>query len=272
VTYDNHNKECVMTNSLARPMKSRLHQVALTLALFGIFAGAAHAQVLVTDTAAITTAQEGFQSQLAQTVEQYTKQGMQYAKQLEQYQQQVQQYEQILTSIQSLATGGITLTSGRLTPISDASNLIQQSCPGANGGGILGSMTSIVTSTFDSSITKNQQNICAQIVLAQVDKYNKTVKMVNDTQQFGQELQQITASLSQMSTQGDSNRVSANTGTHSEQLAWEMQDWQSQMKNDDTIIATLQQQQGILAKVALNGSNTILGNVVQAAAFAKAFQ
>jgi len=253
------------------PMKLPLRQIALTMILLGIFAGTAHAQVLVTDNAAISANQEGFKSQLAQTVEQYTKQGMQYAKQLEEYEKQVQQYEQILTSIQSLATGGITLTSGRLTPISDASNLIQQSCPGASGGGILGSMTSIVTSTFDSSITKNQQNICVQIVLAQVDRYNKTVKMVNDTQQFGQELQQITASLSQMSTQGDSNRVSANTGTHSEQLAWEMQDWQSQMKKDDAIITTLQQQQGLLAKVALNGSNTILGNVVQAGAFAAAF-
>lgn len=266
-----------MTNSPIRSISARatlprVRPTALTLALIaGIFASAAQAQVLVTDTVAISAAEEGFKSQLAQTIEQYTKQGMQYAKQLEQYRQQIQQYEQILTSIQSLATGGITLTSGRLTPISDASNLIKQSCPGANGGGILGSMTSIITSSFDNSITKNQQNICAQIVLAQVDKYNKTVKVVNDTQQFGQELQQITASLSKMSTQGDSDRVAANTGTHSEQLAWEMQDWQSQMEKDDAVISTLQQQQSILAKVALNGSNTILGNVVQAAAFAKAF-
>jgi hypothetical protein len=267
-----------MTNSPIRPISARatlprVRQTTLTLALIaGVFASGAQAQVLVTDATAISTAQEGFKSQLAQTVEQYTKQGMQYAKQIEQYQQQILQYEQILTSIQSLATGGITLTSGKLTPINDASNLIQQSCPGANGGGILGSMTSIVSSSFSSSVTKNQQNICAQIVLAQVDKYNKTVKVVNDTQQFGQELQQITASLKKMTTQGDSDRVSANTAAHSEQLAWEMQDWQSQMKKDDAVIATLQQQQGILAKIALNGSNTILGNVVQAAAFAKAFE
>jgi hypothetical protein len=260
-----------MTNLSIRPTKFQLHQIALTLTLLGTLAGAVHAQVLVTDSTAISTTEEGFKSQLAQTVEQYTKQGLQYEKQLDQYKQQVQQYEQILTSIQNLATGGITLTSERLTPISDASNLIQQSCPGANGGGMLGNMTSIVTSSFDNSITKNQQNICAQIVLAQVEKYNKTVKMINDTQQFGQELQQITASLSKVSTQGDSNKVAANTGAHSEQLVWEMQEWQSQVKKDDAIIATLQQQQSLLAKVALNGSNTILGNVVQAGAFAAAF-
>jgi hypothetical protein len=266
-----------MTNSYIRPILARatwprVRQTALALFLIAAaFTGGAQAQVLVTDTAAISTAEEGFKSQLAQSVEQYTKQGMQYAKQLEQFRQQILQYEQILTSIQSLITGGITLTSEKLTPISDASNLIQQSCPGASGGGILGSMVSLVTSSFDNSITKNQQTICVQIVLVKIDKYNKTVKMVNDTQQFGQELQQITSTLSKMTTQGDSDRVTANTATHSEQLAWEMQDWQSQMKKDDAIISTLEQQQGILAKMALNGRHTILGNVVQATAFAKAF-
>ena len=266
-----------MTNLPIRPTLTHaapphLRQTALALALLvGTFASGARAQVLVTDTVAVSATEEGFKSQLAQTVEQYVKQGMQYAKQIEQYRQQILQYEQILTSIQGLVTGGITLTSEKLTPISDASNFIQQSCPGASGGGLPGSMISLVTSSLDDSITKNQQTICVQIVLVKIDKYNKTVKMVNDTQQFGQELQQITSTLTKMTTQGDSDRVTANTATHSEQLAWEMQDWQSQMKKEDAIISTLEQQQGILAKMALNGHHTILGNVVQAAAFAKAF-
>lgn len=260
-----------MTNSLVRPMPSHpmssaARQGALFLILLtGLFAGTTHAQVLVTDTTSISTNQAGFQSQLAKTIQQYTTQ-------LQEYQTQLTQYQQMLTSVQGLASGGITLTSGQLTPISDASNLIQQSCPGANGGGILGDMTSIVTSSFSQSITTNQQNICAQIVLAQVDKYNKTVKVVNDTQVFGQQLQQLTSSLSLISTQGDSNRATSNAGFQSSQIASEMVDWQSQMQKDDAIIATLQQQQGILAKVALNGSNTVLGNVVQATAFAAAFQ
>ncbi|EIL91966.1 hypothetical protein UU9_03038 [Rhodanobacter fulvus Jip2] len=266
-----------MTNSPIRPIFARatlprVRQTALAFPLIAaVFASGVQAQVLVTDSVAISAAEEGFKSQLAQSVEQYIKQGMQYAKQIEQFRQQILQYEQILTSIQSLVTGGITLTSEKLTPINDASNLIQQSCPGASSSGLLGSMKSLVTSSFDNSITKNQQTICVQIVLVKIDKYNKTVKMVNDTQQFGQELQQITSTLKKMTTQGDSDRVTANTAAHSEQLAWEMQDWQSQMKKDDAIISTLEQQQGILAKIALNGHHTILGNVVQAAAFAKAF-
>lgn len=259
-----------MTNS---PHRSPHPRAALLRAMLGIwalslltcvFANTSHAQVFVTDKLSIAGNKASSAAQLAKTVDQYTKQ-------IEQYQTQLNQYEQILTSVQGLATGGITLTSGRLTPINDASNLIQQTCPGANGGGILGDMTSIVTSSFSQSITANQQNICAQIVLAQVHKYNATVKVVNDTQQFGQELQQITKGLGSMTTQGDSDRVAANAGAHSDQISSEMVDWQGQMAKDDAVIATLQQQQGILAKVALNGSNTILGNVVQAGAFAAAF-
>ncbi|HWU77085.1 MAG TPA: hypothetical protein VN043_11340 [Rhodanobacter sp.] len=261
-----------MTNSPTRPLPSRALHGALVLTLFtSLFAGTTHAQVFVTDKLAIAGNQEGFKSQLAQTVSQYVRQGLQYEKQIQQYMTQVQQYQQILTSIQGLATGGIKLTGGQLQQITDASNLIQQSCPGAGGGGILGDMTSIVTSSFSQSITTTQQNICAQIVLAQVHKYNATVKVVNDTQQFGQELQQITSKLGSMTSQGDSDRIAANASAHNDQIASEMVDWQSQMAKDDAIIATLQQQQGILARVALNGSNTILGNAVQATAFAAAF-
>ena len=257
----NHSSPCEVIHRLTTPGTRFVLGLTLTCSLF---ASSVSAQVLVHDPGAVA-------SDHADSALQYAKQGLQYAKQLQEYQTQLQQYEQILTSVQSLATGGISLTSGQLEPIGDASNLIQQSCPGANGGGILGDMTSIVTSSFSQSITTNQQNICAQIVLAQVDKYNKTVKVVNDTQQFGQQLQQLTSNLSKLDTQGDSNRAAANAEYQSSQISSEVVDWQSQMQKDDAIINTLQQQQSILAKVALNGSNTTLGNVVQAGAFAAAF-
>ena len=269
-----------MTNSPVHPMPPSLSMISrarrgafnLTL-LAGLFAGTVNAQVLVTDQASITSNQAGFQSQLTQTVSQYVKQGLQYEKQIQQYLQQVQQYEQMLTSVQNLASGGITLSASQLEPITDASTFIQESCPGASSGSILTDMASIVATslTGNQSITSQQQVVCATIVQTQINKYNATVKVVNDTQQFGQELQQITSGLDKMLTQGDSDRMMANAETHSDQIASEMVDWHSQMAKDDAIISTLQQQQGLLAKKALAGSNTILGNVVQAGAFAAAF-
>ena len=44
------------------------------------------------------------------------------------------------------------------------------------------------------------------------------------------------------------------------------------MNADDALINSLQQAQGILAKKALNGGGTLLGNTVQATAFAAAFK
>lgn len=259
-----HTTPSVIRSSRQVPPRHKRLAFALALGCF-LLSGSVTAQWAVIDVGNIATNQAGFASQLAKTVEQY-------AQQIQQYQLQLQQYQQILTSVQGLATGGISLTSGHLTPISDASNLIQQSCPGASGGGILRDMTSIVTSSFSQSITSNQQNICVQIVLTQVHKYNATVKVVNDTQQFGQQLKQLTSSLSLITTQGDSSKASSNAAFQSSQIASEMVDWQSQMAKDDAVIATLQQQQSLLAKVALNGSNTVLGNLVQAGAFAAAFQ
>lgn len=231
-----------------------------------------HAQVLVTDVTAISTTEEGFKSQLAQSIERYTRQGQMFAKQIEQYQQQILQYQEVLTSVQQYATGGISLSSEKLTPISDATSLIQQTCPGAGGVGVLGSMISIISSPLNNSITKDQQIICAQIVLAKVEKYNKTVEIVNKTQDFGQELNGLIAGVSTLTTQGDSDRMTAQISAHGEQLAWERQEWLTQMKRYDAIIEALQQQQGLLAKVALDGTKVTLGSLVQAAAFAKAFE
>lgn len=242
--------------------------LALGLSLAcSLFAGGTQAQVLVTDVAG-DASNAATQASTAAAV---LKQIDQYIMQAQQYASQLQQYAAIITSIQGMATGGISLMPNTLQPITDSSSLVQQSCPGAGGGGVMGDLTSIVTSAFSQSITTSQQNICAQIVITQVDKYNKTIKVIQDMQQFGSSLQALTKAIGNVTNQGDSNRVSANASVQTQQISADMADWDTQMKADDAVISTLQQQQSILAKVALNGSNTILGNVVQAGAFAAAF-
>jgi hypothetical protein len=253
-----------------RPMKLQLRQVALAVALLGIFAGTAHAQVLVTDNAAISTNQEGFKSQLAQTVEQYTKQGMQYAKQLQQYETQLQQYEQMVMKVQGLGTN-ISITPNNLQQINDPSALIAQNCPGSSGGSVVGSVVTSIASAFSpgDSITKSQQTICAKIVTLQVDKYNKTVIILNDLNTYGGTLQQLNDLANQVTNVGNASNTTSQAETVSATMARSMSDWQTSIAGDDALISSLNQQQQVLAKVALNGSP--LGNVVQGAAFALAF-
>lgn len=259
-----------MINLPARPMKSLLRQITLTAALLSLFAGTVHAQVLVTDSTAISTSQEGFKSQLAQTVEQYTKQGMQYAKQLEQYETQLQQYEQLVMKVQGLGTN-VSIIPNHLQQINDPAALIAQNCPGPSGGSVVGSVVTSIASAFSpgDSITKSQQTICANIVTLQVDKYNKTVIILNELNKFGGTLQQLNDLANQVNNVGNASNTTTQAETISATMARSMSDWQTSVAGDDRLIEALNQQQQILAKVALNGSP--LGNVVQGGAFALAF-
>jgi hypothetical protein len=96
--------------------------------------------------------------------------------------------------------------------------------------------------------------------------------VIQDMQQFGSTLQTLQTQIISATNQGDSDRVDANAAVNHTQVTTDMADWDSQMKADDAIIATLSQQQSRLAKVAMSGSNTPLGNFVQAATFVGAFQ
>jgi hypothetical protein len=271
-----HHKEFVMIISPIRSTSAfstspRASQFALALIFMaGFFVTTAHAQVLVTDTVAISTSEEGFKSQLAQTVAQYTKQGLQYAKQLQEYETQLQQYQQLVMKVQGLGTN-VTIMPNSLQQISDPSTLIAQNCPGPSGGSVVGTVVTSIASAFSpaDSITKSQQAICAKMVTLQIDKYNKTVIILNDLNTYGGTLQQLNDLANQITNVGNASNTTSQAETVSATMARSMHDWETSVAGDDRLIEALNQQQQILAKVAMNGSP--MGNVVQGAAFALAF-
>jgi hypothetical protein len=224
----------------------------------GLLSGNASAQWAVIDVVNIQTNTTGFAQQLAQTVQQY--------------QQEVQQYQQLLMTVQGLGTN-ISLLSSNLQPITDASDLVQQNCPGAPGGSVIGTLMSTVTSAISPTqpITTSQQQICVQIVLVQIDKYNQTATVLGKLNTYSNSLQKLSQIANSVDSLGTTSGATTQATTYSSELATEMASWESNMRADDTIISSLQQQQSLLAKTALSGSNTILGNVVQAAALKAAF-
>jgi hypothetical protein len=82
-------------------------------------------------------------------------------------------------------------------------------------------------------------------------------------------LQQLNDLANQVTNVGNASNTTSQAETVSATMARSMSDWQTSIAGDDALISSLNQQQQILAKVALNGSP--LGNVVQGAAFALAF-
>jgi len=237
--------------------------ITVTAALAcALMAGSATAQVFVTDKASITSNEKGFASQLAKTIDQFKQQ-------VQSYETQVQQYQQMLTKVMNLGTD-FSITPNTMTEM-DAGPLIQANCS-SNTGSIIGNFVNqITTSLMSQSVVKSQQQICAAIITTQVDKYNTTVQMMQQIQSNLPAVQKFTDLANGFSNMGESSSATTQISSYSGQLSTSMSNWKAHMDADDAYIASLQQMQGVLAKKALNGSNSILGNVVQAGAFAAAF-
>lgn len=248
--------------SCARSMPRCLLVLGLAASIATV--GTAGAQVLVADPASIASNEQGFATQLAKSVEQYAKQVQQCATQL-------QQYQQLLSSVGSLSSG-LSLAPNQLRPVTDTAALTQGKCSGAaSPTDLVGSLMNSMSSLLTQSIIQTQQALCAQIVTVQIDKYNRTVELLDRLRGYASQFQQVEDIASAISTLADTGRVSTQVQKYASALVTDMGDWQAQMQADEAIIATLQNQQAILSHLALKGSNTVLGNVVQAAAFAAAF-
>jgi hypothetical protein len=209
-----------------------------------------HAQVIVEDPTSIA------------------KQISQYETQIQQFQQEVQQYEQLLMKVQGLGSN-ISIMPTQLKPIDDPSALIDQNCPGTPGvAGLIQSLASSIS--LSQPIVVSQQQICASIVTLQVDEYNRTVFVVNQMQSFSGFAQKLNDLANSVDTLGKTSGATTQAATQSVNLNNAVESWRTAVKGDDALIQSLQQQQQILSHVAMKGSNSILGNVVQVGVLAGA--
>jgi conjugal transfer/entry exclusion protein len=230
--------------------------------------GLVRAQVIVSDPIL-----EGAQSTSNVTQgTQLAKQILQYEKQIQQYTTQLEQLRNMLTKIESLGTG-VSLTPKTLEPLSgsDQDKLVDQACPGAASGGVVLSAISGLLGGSDQPITERQNLICREIVMIQIDEYNITAQALGSLTAQASTVQKLSEIINSISTFGESSSATSQAEQFMSQLKLAGDTWQKQIEADERMVATLRQQQGVLAKVALNGSNTILGNVVQAAALKAAF-
>jgi hypothetical protein len=197
-----------------------------------------------------------------------TTNGTAYTGLLNNLQQLQTEYSQLVSSISGLSTG-LSLAPNQLQQISDPSSLIQANCQGSQSSGLLGSLMSSLSSLNTQSITASQQQICAQIITTQVDKYNKTVALLTDMGQYSGMFQQVQGVNQAVSTLADSGRANNQTQVYSSALTTEMSNWHAQMQADDAIISTLQAQQNMLARQALNGGG---GSMLSGALSDNSFQ
>ncbi len=192
-----------------------------------------------------------------------------YDELVSQYNQMVQQYQQMMYTVESLTTG-FSLTQNQLQQIADTAPLIQANCTSGSSGGITGILMSQIGSLFSQNVSDSQKQICAQIITTQVDKYNKTVVILNKMNGYASLFNKVESAGQAISTMADSGRANNQAQVYTSALSTEMNNWEAEMKADDAIISTLQQQQIILTRVALKGTNTV-GNVAPLTTFDGAF-
>lgn len=242
-------------------LKSGLIIVMTTV--FATFTGGATAQGIITNDP----------TAIGKLIAQYSKQIEQFRQQVQQYTLQLQQYQQMLSTIQNIPNS-VSLSPNQLEHVTNTGALVRGKCSGNSGAGrlvstVMNSMSSLMT----QSITQTQQVLCEQIVLTQIKKYNETVDMINQLHdKYGNQLQRLESAFGSSASMADTGRSAGQAQKYSDGLATEMSNWQARMKADDAVIETLQQQQSILGHVALKGSSTRLGNVIQATTFAAAFR
>jgi hypothetical protein len=246
-------------NSLYLAARAR---VALALLLITSFvARPVDAQVLVTDTAAIASNEKNQALLLAKMVDQYT--------------QMVEQYTAMLTDLRSLNLNVATIDN-QLQPIADASSLVKQACPGATDvSGMASNLVGLNVAEMKEDIRTSQTKICQRITLLQIDKYNKVVNMLNRMNIYFAGLQQVTSKADQLAKKADhalGNRdmVKYQADQLQATLVIEMSNIEHQLRANDAAIATLQAQQSMLGKVALKGSQSLVGDAMSVIAFGAA--
>lgn len=215
-------------------------------------------------------------TQIAQDGANFAKTVVQYGKEIAQYQAVLEHYQQQLVSLTQMNFGLPTMqNSYEEISQSDMQKLAADACPSSSEGGVAGAVTGLLqifTPDVNSSILENQHKICMQIQFRKMDKYNLTVKMLKRIESYSDKMQSISDQLSKVGTsQGALDSVKGNVDATGLAMSTEMQLWDKQVQADDQLISYLQNQQSVQAKAMLNGSNTLLGNVVQAATFARAF-
>jgi len=166
----------------------------------------------------------------------------------------------------------------------DANSFAQKACPNSQGfaASMTGALGSLLNPDMTSNVAQSQYNVCLQIENLQADKYNKTVDVLNTVGSgFSSQIQKLEAlreALKKMSIFGgsgsgnaDQNAVTNQAQRTHLQLSAVMEKYKADIKADDSAISTLQQMQSVLGHIAMKGGNTVLGTVIQGAAFAAAF-
>jgi prefoldin subunit 5 len=123
---------------------------------------------------------------------------------LENWVQELNSWQTQISSLQNQLTNlGLNPTGLKQLTAADKTNLVNDTCPGPNPlSGVMQAITQVLSNDANANIAQRQQAICQQIVQLQIDKYDRSVDMLNRINgggSYGSALSQIQGTLGALS-------------------------------------------------------------------------
>lgn len=265
----------------SKPMTTKLHShprttvTAMLSLLIGSFALGAHAQVLVQDTSTENSVQN-----IDNTLGDFKSANHDDIKDFKQanHKDLDNIYQQLRTTLQ-IKNNDIATTNNNIQQL-NASRLQDAKCGGsarASGSAPASGAPQAISSSLAANFVQAQQQICQQIVSIEVDKYNRTATMltrINDYTKLASDTEQQRSNIGQ-SDKNENADLLANTNQALRNLAnlnTEIANWRAMMQADDAAIQALQQAQSTIAQTAMNGTQSVTGQLQQTIALQSALQ
>jgi hypothetical protein len=195
--------------------------------------------------------------------------GKDYAEQYKQTQQLLEEYQAKISGVANFLDKSMFMNADfKERSQSDISLIVRNRCPGAESVTSLSDLWKPFVPNMSGDIKKQQSKICAQIVLAESERYNEQVRMVKRIRESSAELERLSGirkSQGGDATVGDMNKSNNDISRFAARGSMDMDYFQTTMIAYDGLIQSLHTDQRDLAVQAMKGKQTPWGSVVQGA-------
>jgi len=197
-----------------------------------------------------------------QDIAEYTEEMARWKRTLEQYQNQLIQMQGIV-----MAFG---LPPGQPVTKVLPDYMVAERC----GGGIsMSSLTKVFQINATGNIIEQQKQLCANIQRMENIKFNYTVDFVTKyAPQMQEALKKSEARRNSSNTQGNVAAADNDALRIGNTADANFQEWQANIQVYDSYIASMENNQRILARVAMKGKETVLGTMIQTGALKGALE
>jgi len=183
--------------------------------------------------------------------------------------QMVKEYEAKLSSMANFMDGSMKMGAGfKQRSAADIAKITRDRCPGASGTPSLSSLWKPFIPNMSGNIAEQQLEICMRIVLAESERYNEQVRMLERIVEESGKLERLAKVRETMGAGATSGEMASNSNDIERFAArgsMDMQYTQTVLAAYDGYIASLQKDQQYLAQQAMRGKGSVFGSVVQGA-------